>query len=78
MIRKNQGNNSYSVASEFSYTYLPGKLLLADNSIQSLNISQLFWDVYGYYEQEWKSVHLRGKAGAKMRNQQLEQGTKDT
>ena len=78
MIRKTQGKNSYSVASDFSYTYLPGKLLLADESMQQLNMSQLYWDVYGYYEHDWKRVSLRGKAGAKMRNQQLEQGAKDT
>ena len=78
MIRKTQGNNSYSIASDFSYTYLPGKLLLADRSTQLLNLNQLYWDVYGYYEHQWKNVSLRGRAGAKMRNQQLEQGTKDT
>ena len=77
LINKLSGGRSYSVTSLFSYSYLPGTLLLASDSCQQLNQSLLYWDVYGYYQHTIKDIKITYKAGFQTKTQALESGLKD-
>ncbi|MBR1558337.1 MAG: hypothetical protein IJ647_11430, partial [Prevotella sp.] len=77
LINKLSGGRSYSITSLFSYNYLPGTLLLSNDSNQMLNQSLLYWDVYGYYQHTIKDIKLTYKAGFQTKTQTLEAGLKD-
>jgi len=77
LINKLSGGRSYSITSLFSYSYLPSMLLVGSGSLQELNQSLLYWDVYGYFQHTIKDVKLTYKAGFQTKTQTLESGQKD-
>lgn len=64
-IKKNKRGQSISFASLFSYTYHPGKLLLATDSVETLSLKDIHWDAYAYYIHPIGSVKLSYKGGIK-------------
>ena len=78
LISKVGRDRSYSLTSLFSYSYLPGTLLLGNDSSQRLTQSQLYWDIYGYYQHSIKRIKLTYKAGFQTKAQHMETDERDS
>ncbi len=77
LINKLKNGKSYSIASLFSYSYLPGKLLLLGDTTQHLTQQMLYWNVYAYYQHSIKQVKATWKAGFETKNQWLTLSSRD-
>ena len=77
LINKLKNGQSYSVTSLFSYSYLPGTLLLANDSVQRLTQQMLYWKVYAYYQHSIKQAKVTWQAGFETKNQWLTLGERD-
>lgn len=77
LINKLKNGQSYSVTSLFSYSYLPGTLLLTNDSTQQLTQQTLYWKAYAYYQHSIRQVKLIWQAGFETKNQWLALSDKD-
>ena len=77
LINKLKNGQSYSVTSLFSYSYLPGTLLLANDSVQRLTQQMLYWKVYAYYQHSIKQAKVTWQAGFETKIQWLTLGERD-
>ena len=77
LINKLKNGQSYSVTSLFSYSYLPGTLLLANDSVQRLTQQMLYWKAYAYYQHSIKQVKVTWQAGFETKIQWLTLGERD-
>ena len=77
LINKLKNGQSYSVTSLFSYSYLPGMLLLTNDSTQQLTQQTLYWKAYAYYQHSIRQVKLIWQAGFETKNQWLALSDKD-
>lgn len=77
LIKKNRKGQSISFSSLFSYTYHPGKLLLATDSVETLNLQDLHWDVYAYFSHSLGNLRLAYKGGFKTLVQLMSTTRKD-
>ena len=77
LINKLKNGQSYSITSLFSYSYLPGTLLLTNDSTQQLTQQTLYWKAYAYYQHSIRQVKLIWQAGFETKNQWLALSDKD-
>lgn len=56
LIHKLRNGQSYSLTSLFSYSYLPGTLLLTNDSTQRFTQQTLYWNAYAYYQHTVRQV----------------------
>ena len=77
LINKLKNEQSYSITSLFSYSYLPGTLLLTNDSTQHLTQQMLYWKVYAYYQHSIKLVKLTWQTGFETKNQWMTLASKD-
>jgi hypothetical protein len=71
IIRTLHGSKSVSLSSQFCYNYLPGSLLLADTSTETLNLHSLQWDTYTYFRHQIAKMYVTYKAGFAMKQQTM-------
>ena len=69
LINKLKNGQNYSITSLFSYSYLPGELLLTNNGVQRLTQQMLYWKGYAYYQHSIKQVKVIWLAGFETKNQ---------
>lgn len=72
MIRTLNGSQSISLSTQFCYNYLPGSLLLADATTETLNLHSLQWDTYTYFRHQVGGMYVTYKAGFNMRQQNMQ------
>ena len=77
LINKLKNGQSYSITSLFSYSYLPGTLLLTNDSTQQLTQQTLYWKAYAYYQHSIRQVKLIWQAGFETKTQWLTLNNKD-
>ncbi len=77
LINKLKNGQSYSITSLFSYSYLPGTLLLTNDSTQHLTQQMLYWKVYAYYQHSIRQVKLIWQTGFETKNQWMTLASKD-
>lgn len=55
MIRKTKGGNSYTLSSAVAYDFLPGTVLLCDNTTEKLNVTSLRWNTMANFRHKlWR------------------------
>lgn len=72
VIRALHGGKSISLSTQFCYNYLPGSLLLADASTETLNLHSLQWDTYTYFRHQIAGMYITYKAGFAMKQQNMQ------
>ena len=77
LINKLKNGQSYSVTSLFSYSYLPGTLLLTNDSTQQVTQQMLYWNAYAYYQHSIKQLKVTWQAGFETKTQWMTQTSKD-
>lgn len=77
LINKLKNGQSYSVTSLFSYSYLPGTLLLTNDSTQQITQQMLYWNAYAYYQHSIKQLKVTWQAGFETKTQWLTLNNKD-
>ena len=77
LINKLKNGQSYSVTSLFSYSYLPGTLLLTNDSTQQLTQQMLYWKAYAYYQHSIKQAKVTWQAGFETKTQWMTINGKD-
>lgn len=77
LIKKNKKGQSISFSSLFSYTYHPGKLLLATDSVETLDLQDLHWDISAYFSHSLGNFKLAYKGGVKTLVQLMSTNEKD-
>ena len=77
LINKLKNGQSYSVTSLFSYSYLPGTLLLTNDSTQQITQQMLYWNAYAYYQHSIKQVKVTWQAGFETKTQWMTLNGKD-
>ena len=77
LINKLKNGQSYSITSLFSYSYLPGTLLLTNDSTQQITQQMLYWNAYAYYQHSIKQVKVTWQAGFETKTQWMTLNGKD-
>ena len=77
LINKLKNGHSYSVTSLFSYSYLPGMLLLTNDSTQQVTQQMLYWNAYAYYQHSIKQIKVTWQAGFETKTQWMTLSSKD-
>ena len=77
LINKLKNGQSYSVTSLFSYSYLPGTLLLTNDGTQQITQQMLYWNAYAYYQHSIKQVKVTWQAGFETKTQWMTINGKD-
>lgn len=77
LINKLKNGQSYSVTSLFSYSYLPGTLLLTNDSTQQITQQMLYWNAYAYYQHIIKQVKVTWQVGFETKTQWMTLNSKD-
>ena len=77
LINKLKNGQSYSITSLFSYSYLPGMLLLTNDSTQQITQQMLYWNAYAYYQHSIKQLKVTWQAGFETKTQWLTLNNKD-
>lgn len=70
-IRNQNGSKSFSVSSQVMYSFLPGRLLLYDGSMEQINLHTLKWNLYTYLRHKIASFNMTYRVGADSKNQHL-------
>lgn len=77
LIHKFNNGQSISITSLFSYSYLPGMLLLTNDSTQRLTQQMLYWNAYAYYQHSIKQVKITWMAGFEIKTQRMTLNSRD-
>ena len=77
LINKLKNGQGYSVTSLFSYSYLPGTLLLTNDSTQQVTQQMLYWNAFAYYQHSIKQVKVTWQAGFETKTQWMTLANKD-
>ena len=72
LIKNNNKGKSFSFASLFSYNYLPGSLLVANDSVAKINMQTILWESFFSFGHRLGNINLKYKGGFKTQNQLLE------
>lgn len=72
MTRRLRNGRSISVSSYFSYSSLPGRLMLADSTWQEHRLQSVYWGAETYFKHKLGSLHITYTASAKGRHQEME------
>ena len=72
-----KGYLDFNQSEGLCYSYLPGTLLLANDSMQRLTQQMLYWKAYAYYQHSIKQVKVTWQAGFETKNQWLTLGERD-
>lgn len=68
---RNAGKTSYTASSYFSYSYLPGTLLLSNGTTQVMNLNTLIWHAATNFRHSLAGFNVTYEAGADIRYQTL-------
>ena len=77
LINKLKNGQSYSVTSLFSYSYLPGTLLLTNDSTQQVTQQLLYWNAYAYYQHSIKQLKVTWQTGFETKTQWMTLNSKN-
>lgn len=64
IIKKMRNGNSYTLSSAVAYDFLPGKILICDNTSEKLNVSALRWNSQASFRHQLWKFNIAWNVGA--------------
>ena len=72
IIRKMNNGNSYTVSSAMAYDYLPGQMLLCDNSMEKLDMAAFRWNTQANFRQKLRQFSVSWNVGSQVTLNQMD------